>query len=90
MSWACARQSAFVLHFSGLLTANVREVNLLHYPPQPRILEYRLGNLGQLQGVSLDCWPQGRGYWTRVVDTMVMNMGLFEQDANAFTLHHFC
>ncbi len=67
---------------------NAREVSLLlHHPSKQRHLEYSLGHLGEISGVSLDCLPQGPGYWTRVAHTVVQNMGLNEMDATEFTMH---
>ncbi len=66
--------------------AKAREVNmLLHHLSEQHHLEYSLGHLGEISGVSLDCLPQGPGYWTRVAHAMVQNMGLNEKDATAFT-----
>ncbi len=58
---------------------------LLHHPLEQHHLEYSLGHLGEIAGVSLDCLPQGPGYWTRVAHVTVQNMGLNEMDATAFT-----
>ncbi len=67
--------------------ANQREISLLlHHPLKQRHLEYSLGHLGEIAGVSLDRLPQGPRYWTRVVHVMVQNMGLNEMDATAFTM----
>ncbi len=67
--------------------ANQREINLLlHHPSKQCHLEYSLGHLGEIAGVSLDCLPQGPGYWTWVAHAMVQNMGLNEMDAMAFTM----
>ncbi len=68
--------------------ANEREINLLlHHPLKQHHLEYSLGHLGEIAGVSLDRLPQGPGYWTWVVHATVQNMGLNEMDVTAFTTH---